>query len=247
MSTYTRKGLQPHPPGPDGTKCYCTCCAEWKWGPRIPNGIPYENCGFAGYTCNWCPNASGPLENMHSFNNYENTERCTPCSRLIKSWQRAGELADDMIALADSLGMRMRFVGLTVPNYTDKHAGLADLKKKVRNFRYRNAFKAKVAGGCDFYEWTQASDGTYNVHYHGVWIGKFWNQEDLTHEWGEGHTWIELIKKKHEAYDTVRYATKYLNKQKEYGIRCKQKFGDLYRGSSQTPSGAGGDNGNSSR
>ena len=158
----------------------------------------------------------------------DNTKRCTHCSRLMKSWQRAGELADEMIALADSLGMRMRFVTLTVPNYDDKHAGLADLKKKVRNFRYRNAFKAKVAGGCDFYEWTQASDGTHNVHYHGVWIGKYWKQEDLTHEWGEGHTWIEIIKKKHEAYDTVRYATKYLNKQKEYGIRCKQKFGELY-------------------
>ena len=229
MSTYTRKGEQPHPPGPDGTKCYCTCCAEWKWGPRIPNGIPYENCGFAGYTCNWCPNASAPVENMHSYMNFDNTERCIHCSRMIKSWQRAGNLADEMIELAEHLGMRMRFVTLTVPNYTDKKAGLADLKKKVRNFRYREAFKAKVAGGCDFYEWTQASDGTHNVHYHGVWIGKFWKQEDLTHEWGEGHTWIELIKKKHEAYDTVRYATKYLNKQKEYGIRSKQKFGELYK------------------
>ncbi len=159
----------------------------------------------------------------------KNTIRCTTCNRLIKSWFRAGKLANEMINLAEELGMRMRFVTLTVPNYQDKHQGLADLKKKVRNFRYRDAFKAKVAGGCDFYEWTTASDGTHNVHYHGVWIGKFWKQEDLTHEWGEGHTWIELIKKKHEAYDTVRYATKYLNKQKEYGIRCKQKFGLLYK------------------
>jgi len=160
--------------------------------------------------------------------NYDNTERCTICSREIKSWQRAGDLADEMIELSEELEMRMRFVTLTVPNYSCKHQGLKDLKKKVRNFRYRDAFKAKVAGGCDFYEWTQASDGTYNVHYHGVWVGKYWNQEDLTQNWGEGHTWIELIKKKNEAQDTIRYATKYLIKQKEYGIRTRQKFGQLY-------------------
>jgi hypothetical protein len=136
---------------------------------------------------------------MHSFQNFDNTERCTICSRHIKSWQRAGELADEMIELCEELGMRMRFVTLTVPNYQDKVQGLKDLKKKVRNFRYRDAFKAKVAGGCDFYEWTQASDGTHNVHYHGVWIGKYWKQEKLKTDWGEGHVWIELIKKKYEA------------------------------------------------
>ncbi len=233
LSTYTSKGEQPHPPGPDGTQCYCSECAEWKFGERIPNGVPTANSSFAGYTCNWCPNQHRPLENIHSFGGYENTERCTICSRDIKSWQRASLLADELIEFRNDREIRLRFITLTLPNYSDALVGLADLKKKIKNFRRSIPFQAKVDGGVDFYEWTTASDGSKNVHYHGIWAGKFWKQGDLLDSWSHGGARIELVKAKHEAADTIRYCTKYLTKMKEYGIRTKQKFGDFYNYSGQ--------------
>lgn len=233
LSTYTSKGAQPHPPGPDGTKCYCIECAEWKFGERIPNGIPTVDSIFAGYTCNWCPNQHRPLENEHSFGGYENTERCTICSRDIKSWQRASQLADELIEFRNDTETRLRFLTLTLPNYQDNLVGLADLKKKIKNFRRSTAFKTKVVGGVDFYEWTTASDGTYNVHYHGIWAGNYWKQSDLLDSWSHGGARIELVKARHEAADTIRYCTKYLTKMKEFGIRTKQKFGDFYNYSGQ--------------
>lgn len=134
LSTYTSKGPQPHPPGPDGTKCFCIECAEWKFGPRIPNGIPKANSWFAGYTCNWCPNAARPDQNMHSFGGFDDTERCKICSREIKSWQRANELADELIIFSENRGLRMRFITLTLPNYSEALPGMADLEKESQKF-----------------------------------------------------------------------------------------------------------------
>ncbi len=131
------------------------------------NGVPKATDGFAGYTCNHCFNASRPFENLQEFGGYTNTIRCTNCSREIKSWQRASLLADELIVFRNDNDVRLRFITLTLPNYRDNLEGLADLKKKVKNFRRSTAFQANVIGGVDFYEWTTASDGTYNVHYHG--------------------------------------------------------------------------------
>jgi hypothetical protein len=122
----------------------------------------------------------------------------------------------------------MRFITLTLPNYQEALPGLADLKKKVKNFRRSKNFKSNVAGGVDFYEWTVASDGSYNVHYHGIWVGSYWKHADLLDSWSHGGARIELVKKRHEAADTVRYCTKYLTKMKEFGLRSKQKFGSFY-------------------
>lgn len=163
-----------------------------------------------------------------------NTQRCPACSREIKSWQRAEALAKLLIARSEASQSRIRFVTLTLPNYDCPHAGLADLKIKIRNFRYRRSTKQRVLGGCDFYEWTEKIDPvsgaveSYNVHYHGIWIGKFWDQKDLMAEWNHGGARIELVKKKHEANDCVRYCTKYLNKMKQLGLRSKQVFGIAY-------------------
>lgn len=237
LSTYTSKGVQPHPPGPDGTKCYCLECAEWKFGPRVPNGIPEISSDHAGYTCNWCPNHLRPQESLHAFGGWTNTERCKICAREIRSWSRANELADELIEYSEELSLRMRFITLTLPNYEDPLPGLADLKHKVKKFRRTVKFASKVSGGVDFYEWTTASDGTYNVHYHGIWVGKFWKQDDLLDSWSHGGARIELVKKRHEAADTVRYCTKYLCKMKEFGLRTKQKFGSFYDFKKSTNSG----------
>jgi len=246
LSTYTSKGeggevSLPLPPhwrvDPEGFRkpCYCEKCMEIL-GTRIMNGIPTATDGFAGYTCNHCFNASRPHENIQEFGGYTNTHRCTSCSREIKSWQRASLLADELIEFRNDRGTRLRFITLTLPNYEDALVGLADLKKKIKNFRRSIPFQAKVDGGVDFYEWTTASDGTKNVHYHGIWAGKFWKQGDLLDTWSHGGARIELVKARHEAADTIRYCTKYLTKMKEFGIRTKQKFGDFYNYSSrQTP------------
>lgn len=227
-STYTSKGPQPHPPGPDGTKCFCLECAEWKFGPRIPNGFPGPGDDFAGFTCNWCPNHLRPTPCGHSFGGFRDTERCKICSREIKSWQRANDLADKLIEQSELEDRRLRFVTLTLPNYECPRSGLKDLKKKIRNFRHTKKFKSRVSGGTDFYEWTTSSDGSYNVHYHGVWIGNYWKQDDLLDSWKHGGARIELVKKKYEAADTVRYCTKYLTKMKEFGIRTRNNFGSMY-------------------
>ncbi len=252
LSTYTSKGEKsttikdglPLPPhwrvDPEGFRkpCYCEKCMEIL-GERILNGVPSATDEFAGYTCNHCFNAARPHENIHEFGGYTNTHRCTQCSREIKSWQRASQLADELIEFRNDNLVRLRFITLTLPNYQDALVGLADLKKKIKNFRRSKAYQAKVIGGVDFYEWTTASDGTKNVHYHGIWAGKFWKQGDLLDSWSHGGARIELVKAKHEAADTIRYCTKYLTKMKEYGIRTKQKFGDFYNYSGQGTGTAG--------
>ena len=217
-----------HCRSPSSNACYCLECAEIVRGPRVKNRIPEHTDTWAGFTCNWCPHACKPHEETSIPGGWVNTERCKTCNTEACSYYRAKALAREIIDIKIELGKYARFVTLTLPNYQDWRIGLADLKKKVRNFRHTQVFKSKVLGGVDFYEYTTASDGTHNVHYHGIWIGDYWKQDNLLQSWKHGGARIELIKKKYEEANTVRYCTKYVHKQKIQGIRCQQKFGAMY-------------------
>lgn len=127
--------------------------------------------------------------------------------------------------MAKHFDKRVKWVTLTLPNYKDSLSGLADLKKKIKNFRRKNEFQEKVIGGADFFEWTVSPDGTYNVHYHGLWIGDFWKQEKLMQSWGHGGARIEDAS---NAKKRVNYCVSYSKKQQMLGIRSQQRHGCLY-------------------
>ena len=155
----------------------------------------------------------------------------------MRRWSRARTLGKDIEFCAFANDVGIRFVTLTVPNYQDYTRGLQDLKKKVRNFRHTKAYQEKVIGSCDFYEWTQASDGSYNVHLHAIWLGKFWKQSDLLDSWKHGGARIELVKRKmknskveyQEPINRVtKYIVNYVKKMDTQGIRCQQRTGVLY-------------------
>lgn len=209
--------------------CFCIECAEIVRGPRSKNGFPGNDDSFAGFTCNWCPNELRYTESVSQPSGYENTIRCTPCNTEATAYSRSRKLAKELIEIRKELDIRARFITLSLPNYQDKDEGLKDLKKKMRNFRHTQDFQNKVAGGVDFYEYTTASDGTYNVHYHGIWLGKFWKQADLMDSWKHGGARIELVKTKYEETNAIRYCVKYLAKARESGwARTKQKFGCMF-------------------
>jgi len=234
-----KKHLRPPEPRLGAEWCSCIECAEIEQGPRIKNPIPKIHDPWAGFTCNWCPSDRRPQESVSQPNGWVNTKRCSLCNAKSCSYYRARVLASQILDCRLDLCKRARFVTLTLPNYLDWQVGLADLKKKIRNFRHTQTFKSKVVGGVDFYEYTTSDGtfspkGTFNVHYHGIWIGDYWKQDNLLESWKHGGASIELIKKKWQEADTVRYCTKYVHKQKIQGIRCQQKFGCMYN-SKQVP------------
>mgnify|MGYP001231442719 CR=1 FL=1 len=156
----------------------------------------------------------------------EYTARCKKCNTIITRRMRAKRLLQDIRLVQDFTGLRVRWVTLTAPNYTDVTEGLADFKKKVKRFRERAAFQSKVIGQVEFYEWTTSSDGTYNVHLHALWIGDYWKQSDLLADWGEGGARIEDAST--HSRKCLNYVISYAKKQASQGIRTQQRGGCLY-------------------
>jgi len=154
--------------------------------------------------------------------------RCRECEREKARWLRARKLAEDLTAVSRHLKKSIRFITLTIPNQSDPAAGVILMKSMVKKLRRRVGFKEHVVGGSDFYEYTRTKNG-YNVHHHGLWIGDYYKQEELTKDWGEGHVWITAIRRgKKGTKRMVNYAVKYTTKQAELGIRARQRFGCLY-------------------
>ena len=165
------------------------------------------------------------------------TKRCKKCSTRMRTWTRSKKLSTLITAVAEINNKKLRFVTLTLPNYKEIDYGIKDLKKKVRNFRYTKAYQKKVIGSADFYEWTEASDGTYNVHYHAIWIGDYWGHDDLLDTWSHGGARIELVKnimkgsrekRQAPAERVLRYVMNYVKKMDRQGLRCQQRTGILY-------------------
>ena len=165
------------------------------------------------------------------------TKRCKECSNRMRTWSRSKKLADHITKTAEINFKRLRFVTLTLPNYDCVEYGIKDLKKKVRNFRYTQAYQDKVIGSADFYEWTEASDGTFNVHYHAIWIGDYWAHDNLLDTWKHGGARIELVKnvmkntkdkRQAPAKRVLRYVMNYVKKMDRQGLRCQQRTGALY-------------------
>lgn len=219
---------------------------------------------IAGFTCDECPNKYRPhiarngdtirrqtfclssaqviWESAWQASDPESvgvqfTKRCKSCSSRMRTWTRSKKLANHITETAEINRKRLRFVTLTLPNYTDVEFGIKDLKKKIRNFRYTKAYQDKVIGSADFYEWTEASDGTYNVHYHAIWIGDYWPHDDLLDTWAHGGARIELVKnimkntkdrRSPPATRVLRYVMNYVKKMDRQGLRCQQRTGALY-------------------
>ena len=172
------------------------------------------------WTCELCPQPLGRTPEAFGY-----LKRCTKCNTEATRFKRAKRLVNDMDKIGTLVLMGTRWITLTLPNYKNHLEGLADLKKKIRKFRHSNEFKEHVVGGADFYEWTVSSDGTYNVHYHGLWIGNYWKHKDLMKAWKHGGARIEdagSTKKR------VNYCVQYAKKQAVLGIRTSQRFGCLY-------------------
>ena len=136
---------------------------------------------IAGFTCDECPNKyrphiarNGDIVRRQTFClssaqviwdsawqasdpesvGIQFTKRCRYCSSRMRTWTRSKKLANHITETAEINRKRLRFVTLTLPNYTDVEFGIKDLKKKIRNFRYTKAYQNKVIGSADFYEWT---------------------------------------------------------------------------------------------
>ena len=219
---------------------------------------------IAGFTCDECPNKYRPhiarngdtiRTQSWSWKSSEivwgslwvadepqslathHTKRCTECATRMRTWTRSKKLSRLITAVAEINKKRLRFVTLTLPNYKEIEYGIKDLKKKVRNFRYTRAYQEKVIGSADFYEWTEASDGSYNVHYHAIWIGDYWAHDDLLDTWSHGGARIELVKnvmkgsrekRQAPAKRVLRYVMNYVKKMDRQGLRCQQRTGILY-------------------
>ena len=219
---------------------------------------------IAGFTCDECPNKYRPHISRNGDTiraqswNWESSEivwesawvadepqslathytkRCKECSSRMRTWTRSKKLSTLITAVAEINKKKLRFVTLTLPNYDCYEFGIKDLKKKVRNFRYTRTYQEKVIGSADFYEWTEASDGTYNVHYHAIWIGDYWAHDDLLDTWSHGGARIELVKnvmkgtrerRQAPAERVLRYVMNYVKKMDRQGLRCQQRTGILY-------------------
>lgn len=175
------------------------------------------------WSCNRCPQ---PLRSISEIGIYQ--KRCKSCNTKATRYKRAKRLSNDIENVSLHFGMKVKWITLTLPNYNDPLEGLADIKKKVKKFRQKDEFQKKIIGGADFYEWTsrETDEGlSYNVHYHGLWIGNYWKQSELMQTWKHGGARIE------DASNTVkrlRYCVSYTKKQQMFGIRSQQRFGCLY-------------------
>lgn len=144
-------------------------------------------------------------------------------------------------------GLSSRWVTLTMPNFSCPAEGLKVMKKLFRNFRQTKAYQSHTIASADFWEWTVSrqfhslppqwmwggDDGSaghphdldYNVHYHGFWIGDYWEQSDLLKKWGHGGARISATGGRRKR---LNYLIHYAKKQHELGIRCQQLTGCLY-------------------
>ena len=120
------------------------------------------------------------------------------------------------------------------------------MKKLFRNFRQQKEFKQRVAGTLDFWEWTvsesdsessppagggggdESSSATpqrFNVHYHGLWVGDYWEHSQLLKAWGNGGARISAVGSRRKR---LNYCISYAKKQDMLGIRSQQLTGCLY-------------------
>lgn len=205
--------------------CQSAMWVRWWTQPRVKYWRGYPWTDWKNSICLW----EGPSFYCNKCRPVGAWHRCTICEREKARWRRAVKLADDLSRASKHLGKSIRFVTLTLPNVEDISSGMVDIKRHVKNLRRSKGFAGKVVGGSDFYEWTVAADGTFNVHHHGLWIGSYWKQADLTKAWGHGHTWITSIRRgKKGTKRMVGYGVKYATKQAELGIRSRARFGCLY-------------------
>ena len=172
------------------------------------------------WTCELCPQPLGRTVEAFGY-----LKRCRECNTTATRYKRAKRLVKDIGNMSKHFGMKPKWITLTLPNYNEPLEGLADLKKKVRKFRHSKEYQEKVIGSADFYEWTESTDGTYNVHYHAIWIGNYWKQKDLMKAWKHGGARIEDCGSQKKR---VNYCVSYAKKQAALGIRTSQRTGCLY-------------------
>ena len=172
------------------------------------------------WTCQLCPQPLGRLPEVFGY-----LKRCTECNRKAQRRKRANRTVARIDTVCSFVGTGVRWVTLTMPNVEDRVEGLKTLKLRFKALRRRAAYSQKVIGSADFYEWTQnEEDYTWNVHYHGLWIGDYWKQEDLQNEWG----YIVHIAHAGSRRKRVNYCVHYAKKQELAGIRAQQLTGCLY-------------------
>lgn len=181
----------------------------------------YQYPMFRSYwTCQLCPQPLGRLPEVFGW-----LKRCRECNRKAQRKKTANRKVDRIDLASKFTGCGVRWVTLTMPNVEDRTLGLSTLKKRFKALRRRAAYSSKVIGSADFYEWTQnEEDNSWNVHYHGLWIGDYWKQEDLQNEWG----YIVHIANAGSRRKRVNYCVHYAKKEQELGIRASQLTGCLY-------------------
>ena len=218
--------------------------APWKpwevpYGPLVSPFTRYPE-HRAWKTCRQCPQ---PLYEPSVFGF---TKRCTSCNTQAMRFRRAIARGDRIDVAQRYLKKSTRWVTLTVPNYSDPIEGLAHMKKLFRNFRQTREFQKRVSGTLDFWEWTvSSSDGdsippagsggdnesspaspqSFNVHYHGLWVGDYWKHSDLLKSWGHGGARISSVGSRRKR---LNYCISYAKKQDALGIRAQQLTGCLY-------------------
>ena len=192
-----------------------------------------------------CPKCPQPLLFPEVFGYLK---RCTSCGTKARRYSRAQEKLRKINTVESFTGLSSRWVTLTMPNFGDPAEGLKVMKKLFRNFRQTKGYQSKVIASCDFWEWTHSatplpnispsgerggndsssappSEGSYNVHYHGFWIGDYWKQSDLLKKWRHGGARISDTGGPRKR---LNYLIHYAKKQHELGIRCQQLTGCLY-------------------
>lgn len=197
-------------------------------------------------TCHKCPDPRRPHSELAPFvtgklpgqqrgYRWETryTRRCRKCNTTITRRMRAKRLLKDIQMMEDHLGLGVRWVTLTAPNYPCRDRGLIDFKKKVKRFRERKNYQSKVVGSAEFYEWTVHPDDRawsnpicWNIHLHALWIGDYWPQADLLQSWGEGGARIEDASTTSDR--CLNYVISYAKKQQDSEIRAQNRTGCLY-------------------
>lgn len=200
--------------------------------------------GLAWTTCHKCPEPRRPSVDLVAYFPEPNVQRgyrfvrrytirCAKCNRIRTNKTRAKRLLNDIRMVEDHLSLGVRWVTLTAPNYPCRDRGLLDFKKKVKKFRGRKNYQAKVVGSAEFYEWTLHPDDQawsnpicWNIHLHALWIGDYWHQPDLLKSWGEGGARIEDART--QSRRCLNYVISYAKKQQASGIRAQNRTGCLY-------------------
>lgn len=163
------------------------------------------------------------------------TKRCTKCGNRAKSWSRAMKKASRIELVSTMLNMKASFVTLTFPNWVGGHPkeGIKFMKNLIVNFRKDFRDESKEIHGYDFFEYTVHPDfrgwsnpWEFNIHQHGLWVMKYWNQKDFQKAWSHGIVHTKRLKGT-SLKNAARYATKYTIKSDIIG-RNSQAFGACY-------------------